>query len=134
MVWPGGHGMVLVWPDRNGEVYDLASRAWHVIWYDLEGVSWLFVWPGGHDMASGMVWQALYVIWYGMADIAWQAWHGACHGTWYGLAAWHVIWYGITLQAWYDIWFGLAIMLWYMVWPGGPRMVHSMACWASHGI
>ena len=31
-------------------VYDMALRAWHVIWYDLEGMTCFMVWPGGHGI------------------------------------------------------------------------------------
>ena len=51
MVWPGGHDMV----------YGMACRAWHGIWYGLEGMAGYMagmtlymVWPGGHGMIYGM--------------------------------------------------------------------------------
>ena len=42
--------------------------------------------------------------------------------------------YDLAWRVYYGIWYGFAGTALYMVWPGGPRMVYSMAWWASHGI
>ena len=37
-------------------VYGMVCRAWHGIWYDLEGMAGYMVWPGGRGMLNGIAW------------------------------------------------------------------------------
>ena len=46
----------MVWPGRQGMVYNMAWRAWHCTWYGLTGMAWYMLWPGGHGMVCDMVW------------------------------------------------------------------------------
>ena len=94
MVWPGGDDMV----------YGMVCRAWHGIWYYLEGMAgYMVVWPGGHSMVYGIAWRGM---------------------------GWYMVWPGGMTC----IWYGLAGMAWYMVWSGGHGMVYGMAWWTLHGI
>ena len=78
MVWPYGHvmghGMVLwynlvnmalfmvivwrawhmVWPGKDGMVYDMVLRAWHGLCSGLVGMAWYMVLLGGHGMVYGL--------------------------------------------------------------------------------
>ena len=42
-------------------VYGMVYRAWHGIWYDLEGMAGYIIWPGGHGMVlPGEIWDGIW--------------------------------------------------------------------------
>ena len=67
-------------------VYGLVCRAWHGIWYGLEGMAGYMVMPGGHSMVYGIASRVMgwYMVWPG--GITYMVWPGG-HGR-----IWYMVW------------------------------------------
>ena len=97
MVWPGGHDMVC----------GMVCRAWHGIWYGLEGRAGHMVWPGEHGLVYGIASRGMgwYMVWPGGLTCIWYCQAGM---AWYMVwSSRHCIVYGVVWRAWHGIWYGL---------------------------